>query len=537
MTKRNVICLVRLSTEEQAAEGKGGLLRQHADNEQVVSRENFHVLYTVELRGVSGTDTLYHPEMQRILRDLANPEVAGVVCSAVDRIVRPERGSQLGIFDPFQDFGKCIWSANDGMIDPSTDMGFLNTLLLGWKSGSDRKRILSNVNNTKERFRLEGRHTNNDRFLPRGVAYKRDAGGKVGEWSYVEPYASKVRKAYEALFAGESFAEVARIAGYTKSAVKKMLRNPIWIGIRRYEWRASGPKIKSKNGKDFRLHVRRPQPLEIPLPRLQQKPLITPERWHAAQELLMERSHHWTKSHPKRSHEFLAKGIARCGKCGRFYYSWSVKRAGHYYHYYYCSSKQLDGAPCGAPNIRRDVFDPVLRATITDLLAQTKVLQAAIEVEAKASRKAPPKDLDKQIGEKETRLKRAYEWAMRGSIDEEQYLKEKETLSTEIRALEALRPQTPAEIHTRRSVAHQIAGVFAEFDTLPFGRQHALLRRAIKEAIIEDRAMLSITLRGGFLAQFDVKNSPTTMYGGVRIINTPDLVIPFKKPISLEKTA
>jgi len=115
---KNIIELLRVSTDLQ------DVARQRTDLERLKKRFNLSALRTLELHGVSGTATLDNKQVQQILKDLGNAEVAGIGLSSLDRLFRPKRYGQFAILDRFVDEGKVIWSLREGEIDPATDEGY-----------------------------------------------------------------------------------------------------------------------------------------------------------------------------------------------------------------------------------------------------------------------------------------------------------------------------------------------------------------------------------------------------------------------------
>jgi DNA invertase Pin-like site-specific DNA recombinase len=117
----SAIGFCRLSTEEQAQEGRAGLLRQHQEIRLSVERWNLEIVRTVEIADVSGTQVLESQEFQELLHSL--PDVDGVVVAAIDRLMRPPITSRknrsiasmisLG-FIHYQSLRRLLFSTNVG---------------------------------------------------------------------------------------------------------------------------------------------------------------------------------------------------------------------------------------------------------------------------------------------------------------------------------------------------------------------------------------------------------------------------------------
>jgi DNA invertase Pin-like site-specific DNA recombinase len=131
---RKAIGLLRVSTEEQARFGRAGVDRQRFDIEEIARRENLEIATTVELIGASGPLVLEDDRFLKLLDALKQPEIAGVVVSAIDRIARPESHGALAVFDPFYRYSKLIFTAGK-TIDVRKDEDFLLTGILGLVAG------------------------------------------------------------------------------------------------------------------------------------------------------------------------------------------------------------------------------------------------------------------------------------------------------------------------------------------------------------------------------------------------------------------
>src|SRR5262249_25534350 len=143
------------------------------------------------------------------------------------------------------------------VIDPDSQSGFMESTLRAMFAGIERQLILQRTQGAKEALRREGKHPNADRLLPRGVAYDR----ATDKGSYWEPWASRIKLAYELLLQGDSFRAIGRKTGFSNRGVSYTLSNAIWCGIRRYDTRYSGPKIRMANGKTRKTPVKRKEPL------------------------------------------------------------------------------------------------------------------------------------------------------------------------------------------------------------------------------------------------------------------------------------
>jgi hypothetical protein len=141
-----------------------------------------------------------------------------------------------------------------------------------------------------------------------------------------------VRQAYDLLFERRGWDDIARRigGGFTYNGVKTSLKNPIWMGIRRYT-------------------INRETPLEL---KVIAKPLVSPERWQAAQEIILEKRTRWAKT--RRPPHVLLSGLLACA-CGKPCY---VRMNSHGGSYYFCSTGFPGRGPkCGARSVQQKAAD------------------------------------------------------------------------------------------------------------------------------------------------------------------------------------
>jgi DNA invertase Pin-like site-specific DNA recombinase len=343
----NGIALVRVSTEEQAAEGRAGVLRQKEDNRLTAINCRVNLVRTFEIVDVSGTELFRTREFEEILECLNDPQIQGLVIPAIDRLVRPDDFSAFSIFEFFLRNHKLIWTPS-GPIDVTEDSGFLQVIVQSMMAGLDRRRILRNTWMGKEENRKRKRCANSKITLPQGV----DFDFRTGVWSWVEPYASRMKLAYKLLLAGNaSVWSIAAALGYPcKRTLYNQLRNPIWIGIREYRDRRGDVKYRSQNGhQSDRKKVPRPEPLRV---RIEIEPLIPEEDFAEAQRILDAIKTGWTSARSTES-RFEVSGLLYCARCGKRMYSRGDKRPGKH-DIYYCKSRFPAGKGCGASTLRRE---------------------------------------------------------------------------------------------------------------------------------------------------------------------------------------
>ena len=153
MTQLNpkLIALLRVSGDQQ------DVLRQRSDIERIQKRFGAAIVRTVELVGVSGTETLNDEQVQRIIAELNDPAIDGVALSSLDRLFRPgKRYGQWRVLDEFVDAKKCIWTEREGFLDPDTEQGYDACMSAGTRAGSEWRRIRQMSMDQKRRLAEKG---------------------------------------------------------------------------------------------------------------------------------------------------------------------------------------------------------------------------------------------------------------------------------------------------------------------------------------------------------------------------------------------
>jgi DNA invertase Pin-like site-specific DNA recombinase len=485
----------RLSTEEQAQEGRAGLLRQHQEIRLSAERWNLEIVRTVEVTDVSGTQVLESQEFQELLRSL--PDVDGVVVAAIDRLMRPDDFSSFSIYDHFLKQRKLIWTPSS-RLDVHEDSGFMEALVSGMMAGLDRRRILRNTQTAKEENRKRGRCANAKITLPQGV----DFDFKTGQWSWVEPWATRIKTAFDLLVTTQqSVLSIARQLGYASDrALYNQLRNPIWTGYRVYTQKR-GEKRPSRNGRQAdRKKIRRVEPLRV---KLNVEPIVSEEQFAQAQAILGQRRRSWISSRSEES-RFEASGLLYCN-CGERMYS---KGSGHcrrqkWLDIYYCRSQHKGGSGCGAPKLSREVTDYSLSTLISEIFLEPAVLGSLIEKALEPPERSPLDEMVAKAAAELERLKaekqRLLNLTLKGIFSDEEVAAEARRLDGEMRSWSTLVGKDQQQKALRsaanvRETAQLIASVFAEYQFLNLKDRKHLTRQFVKRIEVVDRHFTAVTL-------------------------------------------
>ena len=540
---RYVIELVRVSTAEQETG------RQYDINRDTVRRNGLTVLYTIEARDVSGRHVQYDERFQKMFRDLRERrDVIGIVVAEQSRLFRPDGFDDYGILAYFQKSRKLIYTPGD-VIDPNTPGGRATLVMNGLMSGEELHRMKDRFASGKTRRRLEGAFPAGNQCLPRGVRFVRERNeiGKVVReyWQHTED-AALVRLAYERLFAGDSFRDIAAATGgkWSSFGIRRTLANPIWKGVVRYAYEAGEeeylPKATEKNPapKIHRKSVLKEEPVFIPLDgkdgRPYLAPLVTEDQWERAQELLAARHGRWKKSklknidHPRH----LATGVARCS-CGQPMYGKFGGRGAHL-DVYRCATLERKGlTPCGAKAARRECVDAVLEEIVAERLTDKafllKILSAVRETRKAEPAKAKRADAAKATFER--KRKKALDLHFDGDITKKELKERVAAFERERDAVLATLPGVgEAKSGDERAVVTAIVEYFAAFATADAKEKRALFQRAVREVVISMDGIPSITINGGMIGGVNSAQRITTP---LRIDSAADVLIRFPKPIDI----
>jgi DNA invertase Pin-like site-specific DNA recombinase len=507
----NLIGVIRHSTAEQVSEGRAGVERQRHDIETVQRATGANIIRTIEVIE-SGALVLDNNQFKRLFRDLADPSVDGVACSALDRLVRPDKFSDMGIFDYFKLNGKRIYTPN-GVIDPNTQSGWVESIMRATFAGMEREAIRTRCMSGKERLRLQKRHVNGAHALPRGVLFDK----ATGIWSYdLDPNdptpRPKGHRAGDALmiqtafdlfvYRNLSYQAIADTVGngWTNVGIRDTLRNPIWIGIRRYDKERTGPVIRSKTIREdgeptkYRKLGPRSQVIEQ---RVIEKGLIPESLFQRAQEVARGRAA--IHGHRKRDPRFLASGFLRCS-CGKPWYARSGSGRVRRRDYYYCAGH------CGAPSLQRKAVDGTIISLLSRELLKLEVLQQILGEIPKSAPGAEGKrsQASAKLDQRYARLLDLYQ---NGDINREQFNERKKAIETDRAALAVLYPVPQRKVAVDQ-LALALVEAFTGFHQLLYSEQRAILQRAVTRIMMNGRTMASMTLSGGFLGEMCAKVVP-----------------------------
>lgn len=282
-----LIGLIRVSTEEQAQDGRAGLDRQEVSVRAIAARLGTEI-ELVRLEGVSGTDVIRSIEWRERVQPRLGPNTA-IAVDAIDRLCRVDR-FDFSVLQAVYDAGALIYTPS-GPSDVRDIQGYLSLGIGALFGGLERMTILRRQQQAKEVKRARGEWVGPLKSVPIGTSYDRPR----RRWGVSED-AARVRQAFELIGGGATLSEVTRRCGFgSLASTKKILRNPIYGGWLVYDEQRD-PTDKRVDADGRRMSTRKiPRPsdrvIRVQVYGLdgQPEPIVPPELFDRVQSILSTR--------------------------------------------------------------------------------------------------------------------------------------------------------------------------------------------------------------------------------------------------------
>lgn len=395
---KKVIELIRVSTESQAGEDRASIPAQRAINRRTAKAYDLQIIRSIEVSDVSGAAVLRAPEIQEMLRLIADPQIHGVLAREFSRLMRPEDFTDYALLQEFVDT-KTILYLPEGPIDFTNKTGRLFGAIRAAMAGMERSEILERVWSAKEEKRRAGGFAQGRIALPFGVDYKEGQG-----WRYTAD-AEKVREVFRMFLSGEtSYWNIGRALNLAPTNIKVFLRNPIYTGWRVIDKKrdmASSARRTRKGGRQGDRPKIKREPDEIIRVKVITEPLVTIGEFQRVQQMMeMKRSHSW-KADPDYKHRFTYNGFLTCALCGGIIYSKFRRKD-----YYVCKAQSVTKT-CTAHGMRRDRLEPEIDSLMSKRLTDRGFLtELTQELEHSAKRTTTVIRVDKLQAEIESLKKK-----------------------------------------------------------------------------------------------------------------------------------
>jgi DNA invertase Pin-like site-specific DNA recombinase len=371
---KNVIQLIRVSTESQAGEDRAGIPAQREANQRTAKTYGLNIVKTVEIVDVSGSAVLCSPQMQHLLEMIESPEIRGVVTKEFSRLIRPEKFTDFALLQHFIDTQTVLYLP-DGPIDLQSKTGRLLGTIRAAMAGMERREILERMQDAKESMRRAGKHAGGANSLPYGVAYSETHG-----WQYTAE-AEKVRQTFALFLGGEmSYTTISTRLNIPRTNVRFILQNPIYTGWRVYdEKRDPSPQayVPAPDGRQgYRRKTKRPIDEVIRVRVL--PPIVSEEDFDTVRRFIeLKRQKHW-RSRADTPRRYIYNGFLTCGDCDSLLYTHTSKSE-----FYHCKSvhprerkkRALVGQePCGNRYMLRRKLEPKLDILLGEKLRDSDFL-------------------------------------------------------------------------------------------------------------------------------------------------------------------
>lgn len=452
--RKRVASLVRVSTLEQAQEGRGGLAGQKAAIERVVRSEDLTVIRHFEIVDTSGADVFFTPEMQEICELVRQGQIGGIVASELDRLVRPTEFSELGKLSVFQEH-RCFFYYEGGRHDLSDVQGYMMALIRLATAASEKGVIRERTMRGKEALRRAGRWASSNNLLPRGIRYDRKSGvfsvDQVAIWPITEAYRIMDEEGHAHID------QVAKKVGLKRTGLRNSLQNPIYKGLLSFRTKRAGKRYERPDGRQAQRRVVPRSPEERHEQIVLDPAPVAPERWQRVQDLLNDSHRRWTSMRTNVSGVvFLLKGIGVCGHCGQRLVGVAHKAKGNSKakNYYYCWSnhqrtrKPADLPRCPAKPIRRDDLEQTLIRFTAERLTDANFLELLVG-QAMESRRNRQKDrvqtegVAREIKKLENRRQRLLSLHLDEAINREEFIQERAKLDRDLQTLRSRQAAVP----------------------------------------------------------------------------------------------
>ena len=389
-SSRKVVGLIRVSTDGQAGDDRGGLPRQLEVISRTVAVQKLVLIETIALKGVSGTEVRQNKEVQRVLRMIETQEIGGVVVADLDRLMRPAAGQDYALLDPFIQAKATIFAAGTEFDFGSPASALMVKLFLSFAE-FERSMIINRSRGAVRELCKAGQHPFGKRQLPRGISYDR----KTRTWSTNETIAP-VLEAFRLIDEDgvHNIAEVARRVGVHERAMHNLIRNPLYSGYRIYSTGREPNKVVSRYGRAYKRKTPLPED-EIIRVQVLNPPPVAEDRFVRVQQVLAATLKNWKGEREDRPTYNLLRSVARCGHCdSRLYFSQDRRRP-NLMGYYFCSCnyyRKGKKGTCGSTNQSKAELDSATISFITELLTKPAALRAIFahsEVATKANQEQP----------------------------------------------------------------------------------------------------------------------------------------------------
>lgn len=524
---------IRVSSDEQAEEGRSGLSRQISHIHEIAAKHGYKIPWEMVFADDhTGFEFEGRPALDRLRREYKSKYRRGtvVVMEHLDRLSRNADWHQGFLLDEMKRLGlvPVFWKEFNSRIE---------RVVLGAiaQEGMEAEiRRMSEGNLFKAR---SGRVT--ARVPSYGYKFV-DAFGNEGSTARKDTYyairddeATIVRLIYRRVISGDTLRRIAadlesagvpppkRYKHWEPTQIRVFIKNEVYKGdFYAHRWILTTVQKPSKDGHSMRtvqVSTNRPREewIHVPVPAI-----VSVEEWETANRI-MQKNQKTARRNTKIP--YLLTGLVRCAHCGWKYAGLTSKNyrtkkvSGRYYRCPNQGIRQIHLRPhdkCQDARIRMDVLDGIVWDIVCHALLEPKILLDALDADAISERN---RELEQQVDyvERELatktndddKLLRAY---MAGAFDEHEYAARRKVLKEErgrlteelirLRSLLMTKDQLEERKQTVLAMSEQIQAQNIPVDP-PFELKQRIIRLVVDEIVLnmtEGRLTLNGAIRGNF---------------------------------------
>jgi len=507
MTK-DVIELIRVSTEGQAAEDRAGIPAQRAVNRRTAAQYGLSIVKTIEISDVSGAAVLRTPEIQELLRLIESPQIHGVVAKEFSRLMRPENFSDYVLLQAFADSNTVLYLP-EGPIDLSSKSGRLLGTIRAAMAGLERSEILERMWHAKEEKRRRGENPQSYITLPTGVSFDRTS----GRWSYT-PEAEKIKEAFRMFLSGNtSYSEIGAKLGIDPPSLKVMLKNPIYCGWRIISQKRDPSPAAHKAKPDGR-QADRPKinrsPEEVIRIKVIDKPLISEEEFQRAQQIMAtKRLKHW-RSDPDHHQRWTYNGFLTCGLCENLVYT-------KFYHgrdYYICKSR-MKGPGCPASYMRKvqleEKLDDIFENRFTDKHFLTDLAEGQLSATVEEERTMKVEKARSEIERLSKKRGRILDSYFEGILNRDERDQKLHEIDRDVAVYEQWLSEEAPLRSVSPEVLSEVFSVFSEWKLLDRDDKRKLLSCLVPEIRVANYEIYGVSLMSAALRGDEKNHNPAAI--------------------------